>query len=156
MLRVVTCDRVQPGVEVTPLQKPLEDLGKLLLRVIVGALMLFHGVDKLRNGVAGVREDLMSAGLPGVLAWLTYAAEVIAPVLIIVGIWTRLAALLYAGTLVVAIGLVHADAFTRLEPTGAWAAEVYVFYIATPIAVALLGAGRYALRGGRARWKIGQ
>lgn len=135
-----------------PLQQTVEDLGKLLLRVVVAGLMLFHGVDKLRNGVAGVREDLVSAGLPGVLAWGTYVAEVIAPLLIIVGVWTRLAALTYASTMAVAIGLVHADAFTRLEPTGAWAAEVYVFYIATPIVVALLGAGRYAVRGGRAFW----
>jgi putative oxidoreductase len=148
--RVVTGDRVQPRLDVTLLQEPLEDLGRLLLRVVVGGLMLFHGVDKLRNGVAGVRADLVSAGLPGVLAWLTYAAEVLAPLLIIVGVWTRLAALLYAATMVVAIGLVHGDAFTRLEPTGAWAAEVYVFYVATPIAVALLGAGRYSVRRRRA------
>ena len=114
--------------------------------------MLFHGVDKLLNGLGGIRADLASHGLPGAMAWGVYAGEVVAPLLILGGLWTRPAAVLYAVTIFFATILVHADSFMRLAPTGAWAAEVYVFYIPGAAAVALLGAGRYSIRGGRSRW----
>jgi putative oxidoreductase len=127
----------------------LQDAGKLVLRVTVGVLMLFHGVDKLIHGVGGVRADLEAHGLPGVMAYGVYLGEVAAPLFILAGLWTRLWAVVYAGTILVATGLVHSAAFVRLAPTGGWAAELYVFYILGAVAVALLGAGRYAYRGGR-------
>jgi len=131
-------------------EETLENAGKLVLRVVVGGLMLFHGVDKLLNGLGGIRADLASHGLPGAMAF--YAGEVVAPLLILGGLWTRPAAVLYAVTIFFATILVHADSFMRLAPTGAWAAEVYVFYILGAAAVALLGAGRYSIRVGRSRW----
>lgn len=78
-----------------------------------------------------------------------YLGEVAAPLFILAGLWTRLWAAVYAGTILVATGLVHPTAFVQLAPTGGWAAELYVFYILGAVAVALLGAGRYAYRGGR-------
>ena len=125
-----------------------DDLGKLLLRVIVAWLMFFHGVDKLVNGLGHVQADLHGGGLPRVLAYGVYVGEVIAPLLILVGAWTRIAAVVYAGTIAVGVLLVHAESFTKLAPTGGWAAELYVFYVLTPLAVALLGGGRYSLRHG--------
>jgi putative oxidoreductase len=127
----------------------LEDAGKLVLRITVGVLMLFHGVDKVLHGIGGVRADLEAQGLPGVMAYGVYVGEVVAPLFILAGLWTRPWAVLYAGTILVATAVVHATAFVRLAPTGGWAAELYVFYILASAAVALLGAGRYAVRGGR-------
>jgi putative oxidoreductase len=74
-----------------------------------------------------------------------YIGEVLAPILILVGAWTRLAALVYAGSIAFATIQVHGADFLALKPTGAWAAELWVFYILTPVVVALLGPGRYAL-----------
>jgi putative oxidoreductase len=127
----------------------LEDLGKLLLRITVAGLMLFHGVDKVLHGVGGVRADLESQGLPGMLAYGVFLGEIVAPLFILAGIWTRPSAIFYAGTILVATLAVHASSFGRLAPTGGWAAELYVFYILGAVAVGLLGAGRYAVRGGR-------
>jgi putative oxidoreductase len=122
-----------------------EDAGKLLLRVVVAGLMLFHGVDKLLHGPVHVQADLAEHGLPGALAYGAYFGEVLAPLLILAGAWTRLAALVYSGSMVFATGLVHGADFVRLAPTGAWAAELWVFYIVVPIVVALLGPGPHTL-----------
>src|SRR5262245_3807369 len=123
----------------------LADAGKLLLRVLVASLMLFHGVDKLVHGPLEIQEDLLAHGLPRALGYGVYVGEVLAPVLILLGAWTRLAALVYAGSIAFATILVHGSDFLHLSPKGAWAAELWVFYIATPLAVLLLGPGRYAV-----------
>lgn len=133
-------------------EETLGDAGKLLLRVVVAGLMLFHGVDKILNGLGGVRADLASNGLPAAMAWGVYAGEIVAPLLVLAGLWTRPAAVLYAITILFATILVHADSFARLSPTGAWAAESYAFHILGAVSVSLLGAGRYSLRSGRGRW----
>ena len=124
----------------------LEDRGKLLLRILVAGLMLFHGVDKVLHGTGPVAEELTSHGLPGFLAFGLYVGEILAPLLILAGAWTRLAALVYAGNVAFATLLVHGKDFVHLKPTGAWAAELWVFYIVSPLVVALLGPGRYAVR----------
>jgi len=130
----------------------LEDVGKLLLRMMVAGLMLFHGVDKLLHGPGGVRADLAQHGLPEFLAYGVYVGEVVAPAFVLVGAWTRLWALVYAVNIAFATLLVHARDFVHLAPTGGWAAELYAFYITAPIVVALLGPGRYALRRGTFPW----
>ena len=130
----------------------LEDAGKLLLRVLVAGLMLFPGIHKIVHGPAHVMEDLAEHGIPVVLAYGVYIGEVLAPVLILLGIWTRIAALVYSATIVFATGLVHAADYVTLDPTGAWAAELWVFYIVTSAVVALVGPGRYAVRHARFPW----
>lgn len=125
---------------------PLEDAGKLLLRVLVAGLMLFPGIHKVAHGPGHVMEDLAEHGMPVVLAYGVYIGEVIAPVLILLGVWTRLAALVYSGTILFATVLVHAADYVRLDPTGAWAAELWAFYIVSSAVVALVGPGRHALR----------
>lgn len=75
----------------------LDDWGKLVLCVTVGGLLLFHGVDKIVNGIAGVRHDLVTRGVPGFVGYGVYLAEVVAPLLVMVGVWTRPAALICSG-----------------------------------------------------------
>ena len=125
---------------------PLADVGKLLLRILVAGLMLFHGIDKVVHGTGHVAADLRSHGLPAFLASGLYLGEVLAPLLILAGAWTRLAALVYAGNVAFATLLVHGTDFLHLKPTGAWAAELWVFYIVSPLVIALLGPGRYTVR----------
>jgi putative oxidoreductase len=124
----------------------LEDFGKLLLRVLVAGLMMFHGIDKIVHGPGHVMQDLAEHGAPVVLGYGVYLGEVVAPILVLLGAWTRLAALVYAGSITFATLQVHGADFLALKPTGAWAAELWVFYIVTPVVVALLGPGRYAFR----------
>src|SRR5262245_240055 len=120
------------------------DAGKLTLRLLVGGLLLFHGVDKMLHGPGHVQMDLVEHGLPGLFAYGVYVCEVVAPLCIMAGIWTRLSAVVYSLSIAFATLLVHGADFLHLAPTGGWAGELWAFYIVTPIAIALLGPGRYA------------
>jgi len=124
----------------------LEDLGKLLLRLAVGGLILFHGVAKVRGGIGFVSSAVQQGGLPLFLAYGVYVAEVVAPVLIIIGLLTRPAALTIVVDMLGAIYLVRHGDVTRISDAGgAWAIEVEVFFLLGALAIACLGAGRIAL-----------
>lgn len=122
-----------------------EDFGKLLLRFAVGGLMLFHGIHKLIDGIGGIAGMLAAKGLPGFIAYGVLVGEVIAPVLIVIGILTRPAALVLAFTMVVAWLMVGIGKTGALDVTGAWAIESIVYFFLGGLAVALIGAGRYSL-----------
>ena len=125
-----------------------DDAGKLVLRLTIGILILFHGVAKLMNGIGGIEGMLAARGLPAFLAWGVYVGEVLAPVLLIIGVYTRPAALLAAVNMVVAIVLAHSGQVFSLAPQGGgWAIELQALFLFGAIAVALLGAGRYSVGG---------
>jgi putative oxidoreductase len=129
-----------------------DDYGKLTLRLMLGILMLFHGQAKLLNGIAGIVGRIEALSLPGFLAYFVFLGEVIAPLFLIVGVWTRIAAFLVAGNLVVAILLVHlGDILTRSD-NGAWGIELQAFYFFTACAIVMLGAGKYSVGGANGRW----
>ncbi|MDQ7880622.1 DoxX family protein [Atlantibacter hermannii] len=127
-----------------------DDLGKLLLRLGVGGLMLFHGLHKLFGGVDGIAGMLTTHGIPGFVAYGVLLGEVVAPVLIILGVLTRLSALGLAFTMVVAWLLVGLNNTFMLDKVGAWAIESLVYFFLGALAVAFLGAGHYALGG---KWR---
>ena len=122
-----------------------DDAGKLLLRLAVGGLMLFHGLHKAIDGVGGIAGMLAAKGLPGFIAYGVLIGEVVAPILIILGILTRPAALVLAFTMVVAWLMVGTGKTFALDAVGAWAIESLVYFFVGALAVAFLGAGRYAV-----------
>jgi len=124
-----------------------EDVGKLILRVALAILILLHGVAKITGGVGNIAGMLEKNGLPGALAYLVFVGEVIAPILLLIGAWTRLAALIVAGNMVVAIGLVHMAELLTLGKQGGWALELQGMFLFSAIALVFLGAGRYSLGG---------
>ena len=66
----------------------------------------------------------------------------LAPLLLIIGVFTRPAALVIAINMVVAVLLVHMKQLFALNPqSGAWALELQAFFLLTAIAIALLGPG---------------
>jgi putative oxidoreductase len=129
-----------------------EDQGKLVLRVILAILLLFHGVSKLTGGIAFITGMLQKAGLPGALGYLVYIGEVVAPLMILFGVFTRAAALVVVINMIVALLLVHTKQFFTLSDTGGWALELQGLYLGAAVAVALLGAGRYSIGGLTGRW----
>ncbi|MFC0252557.1 DoxX family protein [Massilia consociata] len=129
-----------------------DDAGKLVLRLALGILILLHGVSKLFGGVSGIAGMLGRHGLPAELAYLVYVGEIVAPLLILVGVMTRLAAWVVAINMVVAILLAHTRELFSLSPTGGWALELQGMFLATSVAVALLGAGRYSMGGAGGRF----
>ena len=129
-----------------------DDAGKLLLRAVLAILLLFHGVAKISGGIGFIAGMLAKAGLPAALGYLVYVGEVVAPLMILVGIFTRPAALVVAINMVVAVLLVHTAEFFTRNQTGGWALELQGMLLAAALAVALLGAGRYSLGGTAGRF----
>lgn len=121
------------------------DLGKLILRLCVGGLMLFHGVHKLIHGFGFIISKLKAIGLPELLVAGVPVGEVLAPLLIVLGVYSRPAALVQAFLMGMAIWLVHMGELDSLGPHGGYALELQAFYFFGAIAVALLGAGRYSI-----------
>lgn len=126
------------------------DFGLLLLRVAFAGMMLFHGVHKLIAGVGGIEGMLQAQGLPAFIAYGVYVGEVIAPVLMILGILTRPSALIFSFTMIVAWLMTGPGNIAVLNPkTGAWAVEHIMVFFFAGIAILYTGAGRYALGGHR-------
>lgn len=129
-----------------------DDAGKFVLRAALAVILLFHGVAKLTGGIGFVGDMLAKAGLPAFLGYGVYVGEVVAPLLLLAGLFTRPAALVVAFNMVVAVLLVHTgQLFTRNE-TGGWALELQAMFLIAALAVALLGAGRYSLGGASGRF----
>ncbi|WP_153733368.1 DoxX family protein [Sporosarcina obsidiansis] len=125
------------------------DLGLLIIRVVIGLLFAAHGAQKLFGwfggyGLAGTGGWMESLGLkPGkTMALVAGLSELIGGLLLMVGFLTPLAALLIAGTMVMAIAKVHL-------PNGLWSTangyEYNLVILAVVIGLALTGAGQYAL-----------
>jgi putative oxidoreductase len=128
------------------------DGAKLLLRVVLGVLILLHGIAKLKGTPTFLFDLVAKAGLPASSAYLVYVGEVIAPILVIIGLWTRPAALIIAINMIVAIALVHRKDLFALNETGGWAIELQAMFLFVAIAIAMLGAGRYSVGGAGGRW----
>lgn len=121
------------------------DLGKLVLRVSLGALLLFHGVFKSQHGVGWIAGLLQAHNVPGLVAYGAYIGEVLAPAMMIIGLMTRPAAFIVVINLVVATLLVKTGAFWDRTSVGAWALEGEALYLFGALAVMLLGPGRFTI-----------
>lgn len=124
-----------------------DDTGKLILRLALGILILLHGIAKLSTGVSGVGGMLASHGLPSALAYLVYVGEIVAPALVIIGFYTRPAALIIVINMLVALWLVHTADLFALGKSGGWALELQGMFLFGAVAVAFLGAGRLSVGG---------
>ena len=125
-----------------------DDLGKLILRLTLGVLMLFHGVMKVQSPstVEYIAGNLSSAGLPSILANGVYLGELLAPALIIVGLFTRFAGIVIVVNMLFAIYLVHAADLFSLTQHGGWKLELQGFYLFGAMAIIFLGSGNYAVK----------
>ena len=117
----------------------------LLLRLSLGALFLAHaGLKFFVFTPAGTAKFFGSVGLPGELAYLVILAEVLAAVALILGVWTRVVALLATPILLGAIFTVHGQAgFFFSNPHGGW--EFPAFWTVALLVQALLGDGALAV-----------
>ena len=129
----------------------LDDLGKLILRLSIGALLLLHGLAKFRSGNGFVEEMVTRNGLPEFVAYGSYLGEIVAPILVIVGVFVRPAGLIIACDLFGAIMLARHTEIGALTPGGASAIEAELLFLLGGLAIACLGAGRFAF-GMSGRW----
>ena len=115
------------------------DLGLLILRVGVSGLMLTHGLPKLLNLLQGNFEFSDPIGLGSTISFiLIVIAEAICPVLILVGIKTRIATIPPIIAMAVAAFMVHgADPIATKEKA--------LLYLIGFLSIGLMGAGKLSL-----------
>ncbi len=121
----------------------LNDLGLLLLRVFSGAMMIaWHGLPKLSDPGKFIGH-LETSGypLPIVLGYGAIAAETLFPLLIILGLFTRVSAVIAAGNMLVAAVVHHmiisGDSLSDTEKA--------LLYLAAFVFLALAGPGKWTL-----------
>jgi putative oxidoreductase len=120
------------------------DIAKLLLRISLGVLILFHGVHKLIHGIGGVQAMVTSAGLPEFLSYGVFVGELIAPIFIVLGLYARVASLVLSVNMLTAIFLAYGFSFS-LSRYGGLAMESPLLFLIMAILVFMLGSGRYAV-----------
>ena len=122
------------------------DLAAFILRIGLGVMYLAHSVllKLMTFGLAGTAGFFASIGLPGWLAYVTFAAEAVGGTLLVLGVQTRLVALALIVDLIGTIIWVHGqNGWMFGAPGGGW--EYPAFLIVASAALALLGDGAYAL-----------
>lgn len=128
-------------------QERLTDYGVTLLRVSLGVMYLAHsiGLKLLTFGLAGTVGYFESIGLPGWLAYVTFAAEVIGGAMLVLGIYARWVAVMLIPALLGAIIWAHGgNGWVFTAPNGGWEYPLYLIIVS--VAQFLFGDGRYALR----------
>jgi len=114
------------------------------LRVSLGVMFIAHALLKLFVfSLPGTVQFFQSLGLPGVLAYVTFGAELIGGVLLVLGVGSRWIA---AALIPILLGATWAHAgngWLFSAPNGGW--EYPAFWTVTLAVQALLGDGAYAL-----------
>ncbi|CAB5514303.1 hypothetical protein LMG26857_03362 [Achromobacter anxifer] len=122
------------------LHKP--DHAYLILRIVLGVLIGMHGIAKLSKGVTGIEGMLTGAGVPAFIAYGVYIGELVAPALLILGLFVAPAALIIAFNMVVAIALAHSGQVFDLSKNGGLALELQYLFLTCSVVVALLAPPR--------------
>lgn len=117
----------------------------LLLRISLGVMFLAHSVylKAFVFTLPGTAQFFQSIGLPGLFAYLVFAAEAVGGILLIVGYRTRLVALLLVPVLLGATWVHWPNGWLFTAPNGGW--EYPVFLAAASLVMALLGDGAYSI-----------
>lgn len=121
--------------------------GAALLRISLGLMYLAHSVvlKLLTFGLAGTADYFQSLGLPGWLANLTFAAEAVGGLMLVLGIQARWVALALTPALLGAIVFAHAgNGWVFTAPGGGW--EYPLFLLVLSVVQVLIGDGALALR----------
>ena len=126
----------------------LAGLTPIAVRVILGIIMIAHGAQKLEMGPANFGQGLAGMGVPFpvLTGYVVTFAELIGGILLVVGLLSRLAALLLTVNLTVGILLVNVG-IGFLTPPGASSSgvELPLALIAGFLAILLAGPGKLSL-----------
>jgi putative oxidoreductase len=126
-----------------------DDLGKLILRLAIGGLLLFHGIFKIQHGIDWLGGMVAAKGLPDFVKYGVYIGEVVGPALVILGLFSRFGGLAIAINMGMAIFLARMGDAGNLNPkSGGYALEGELLFLLGGLAILLMGSGRFGLRRG--------
>jgi putative oxidoreductase len=117
----------------------------LVLRVTLGVMFIAHSLvlKYFTYGLPGTVQFFESIGLPAALAYLTFWAELLGGIALVLGIGTRWVALALIPILAGATWVHLGNGWVFSAANGGW--EYPVFLIAASLVQALLGDGKYAV-----------
>ena len=118
------------------------DNGILALRLALGVTMLLNGWSKITHGIDFQMGMLAARGIPGFFMYFVYLSEVLAPVLVALGPFTRLSALSVVVTMLT-VFFVRPGPFFGLNQFGGWNKEGALLFLAIGVALFFMGTGRY-------------
>jgi putative oxidoreductase len=122
-----------------------DDFGKLILRLTLGILVLLHGLAKLQGGIGFLTPMVTGMGLPAWFAYGVYVGEIVAPILIILGLFTRTGAFILFVNMVFAVFMVHRPELFTMGKQGGYALELQAMFMFTALALMFMTPGRYAI-----------
>ena len=126
----------------------LAEFAPLVVRIIAGIIMAAHGFQKLQAGPGNFGGFLAQLGvpLPTLMGYVVTLVELGGGILLIIGLFSRLAALLLTIDLVVAILLVKVNVgFLSPQGGGGAGAELDLALIAGFLVILLAGPGSLSL-----------
>jgi len=125
-------------------QQTAQDYGACILRVALGSMTLAHGLLKVFVfTIPGTVQFFGSIGYPPMIAYLTIFAEIAGGSALLLGVYTRAAALALI-PLLIGVTLTHAsNGWVFSSPNGGW--EFPAFWTVMLIVQVLLGKGKFAL-----------
>lgn len=116
----------------------------LTLRIALGAMFIAHALLKVFVfTLPGTVQFFESLGLPGILAYVTVAAELVGGAMLVLGIGTRWVAALLIPVLLGATWVHVPNGWLFTAPNGGW--EYPAFLSVAVFVQVLLGDGAYAL-----------
>lgn len=122
------------------------DVGKLALRLLIGIMLLCHGVAKIFHGVSFIEAQFVKLSIPAFLAYSVFLGEIVAPLMLIVGYRVKIASFLVFCTMAVIFVLVHTPSeLIAVNKHGALVLETLYFYAFGAVAVFFLGAGKFSI-----------
>lgn len=128
------------------------NLGLLTLRISTGGLMLFHGVAKLIHGHDTIKGMLSEKGLPQFL-WLGVPlAEIIAPLFLILGIFTRISGVLLVFVMIFSLYLAFGLGAFGLGKYGGLNGELNLLFLFGGLTLFFTGGGNYSLYKSDKQW----
>ena len=122
-----------------------QNIGLLILRLSIGFMLLLHGISKVADGFSGLKGMLAGMGMPKFFAYGALVGEVVAPVLLIIGLLTRPAAAVVAFNMLVAVAMAHSAAIFSLTSMGGWAIELPMLFFFPSLALIFTGGGKYII-----------
>lgn len=123
----------------------MEDIGKLVLRMVLGILILIHGIAKLKSGIGFLTPMVTGIGLPPWFAYGVYLGEVVGPIMVILGLFSRTGAFFIFANMVFAVVLVHAHDILTMGKEGGWTLELQGMFLFTALALVLMNPGRFSI-----------
>jgi putative oxidoreductase len=132
-------------LETTMIDSRTAPYAALLLRTSLGVLFIAHALLKwFVFTLPGTAQFFGSLGLPPVLGYATFAAELVGGILLVLGIGTRWVALALVPILLGATWAHAGNGWVFSGPNGGW--EYPAFWTVTLFVQALLGSGAYSIR----------